>query len=178
VALDCAATVGYATDAYGAAVSGCQRFELRRGESDGIRLIRFGQWLNELFDTTRPRLVVFEAPFVYGKRPSSAQIAYRFTGKVEETCAARGIEYTSLPPAALKWHATRKGTANKDVMKAAAQAKWPHYDPEVDAGGDESDALWLLDWVQSGMPERARPEKKRRTPPDPHHTAPGVGAGR
>lgn len=162
LALDCAGTVGYATDAYGLPISGRQKFELRRGESDGMRLIRFGQWLNEILDQTKPRLVVFEAPFVYGQRPSGAQIAYRFTGKVEETCASRGIEYTSLPPASLKWHATRKGTANKDAMKDAAREKWRHYDPELDAGGDEADALWLLDWVREGMPERARPEKPKR----------------
>jgi Holliday junction resolvasome RuvABC endonuclease subunit len=160
LSIDASSMTGWATNANGPYESGRQQFPLRRGESDGMRKLRFRAWVREMLETLRPEVVVYEAPFVHPKHASSAELAYVFTGIVQMECEAVKIQYVSCPPSTLKRYATGKGNAGKPEMQEAARRNYDHYSPVADPGADEADALLLLAWGEAGFSED-QPQKKK-----------------
>ena len=61
VAFDFGSRTGWAALDGGHIESGVQTFELSRGESPGMRFIRFRRWLEEMMALTKPGLCVYEA---------------------------------------------------------------------------------------------------------------------
>lgn len=165
LAIDAATTTGWATNCAGLE-SGRQSFPAKRGESPGMRYIRFRLWLQELLRTLQPEVVVYEAPAAHHPGAHAAEIAYALSTRVQELAAEAGVECTSLAPTALKRFATGSGGAKKEAMKDAAEARFPHYDRSQDGcrgeGGDEADALLLMSWALEGFPEFAPARKARR----------------
>lgn len=166
LALDCATATGWAVQFDGAMESGVQRFDLKRGESPGMRFIRFRQWLNELMERTRPELVVYERPERF-RSGAAVDVCVGMTTRVQEIAAQRGVEYCPVGPTTVKKHATGNGNADKDAMIVAA-AEWmgQHIEDWLAAlkepGRDnEADAICILAWALAGMPENA-PAKRRK----------------
>lgn len=118
LAIDQGADCGWATNVNGYVEWGTANFGLRRGESDGMRLLRFDRWLwDRCFKIpAAPKspmkvqpyqpirivdLVIFEGAVHFVKdRPNLAGLEYIATMKL--FCTRNNIEYTQVSPTALK----------------------------------------------------------------------------
>ena len=121
--------------------SGVQVFDLKRGESRGMRFLRFRAWLKEMIEQHRPDVLVFEQ--AHHRGGAATEVAVGLATRVMEMACEYGIEYQSVHTGMLKKFATGKGNAGKDVMLAAARDRWPDQEIEDD---NQADALWLLAW--------------------------------
>lgn len=141
IAFDCGVTTGYAALNDDRIVSGTQKFELKRGESPGIRFLRFNAWLKEICELTGPTVLVYEQAHHRGGH--ATQLLVGMTTRIEEMAVSMGIEYSSCHTATLKKWATGSGRANKDDMVARACAL-----AETEITDDnEADAYLLLRWA-------------------------------
>lgn len=160
LALDLATATGWAVrDAAGRVTSGVQQFTLGRGDSPGIRFLRFRRWVREMIQLSDAKVVAFEQP-IAGARGFRMGIAIELSGILSAEAAELGAETTTVPPATLKKHATGKGNAKKPAMIAAAVARWPGLFAGREAPEqDEADALcvlaWALDQLGEGQPAGA-----------------------
>lgn len=161
-----AAGTGWATNCTGGIESGVQKFDLRRGESPGMRWVRFGLWIGEMLARLKPEIVVYEQ--AHHRGGAATEQAYGFITRVHENCASRGIEFKSVHSLTLKHHATGNGRASKEEMILSGMKILC---PGVDSfllgtrwiTDDEADALCILDWALDGFPETERkPAKKRK----------------
>lgn len=169
LALDLATSTGWAArDRAGVVTSGVQVFELRRGESNGMRFLRFRRWLREVFELNRMGIwsrhddahaplehrgvIAFEQAHHRGGHATS--LAVGLVTVVLEEAAAQGVETSSVHTATLKKHATGSGRAGKPDMQAAALKRWGK-----PAGGelqeDQADALCVLGWALDEIGEAA-----------------------
>lgn len=150
LALDLAVATGWALrDEQGRLTSGVQSFPLRRGESPGMRFLRFRKWYREMLELGTPLVVAFEAPLA-GGRGFAMGVARELVAFVLEGAAEYGIETTSIYPSTLKKHATGKGNSKKAAMIVAARARWG-----VDVTDDnEADALLVLAWAIEELGEK------------------------
>ncbi len=144
LALDLATATGWALrDARGVVTSGVMTFSLRRGESSGMRLLRFRRWLREMLGDDEVLLVAYEQPVLHRKRRQlNASVAHNLEGVLLPELEGR-IDYVSPTPAEVKKHATGKGNAGKAHMVEAACARWGR-DVRDD---NEADALCVLAWT-------------------------------
>lgn len=139
--LDCGTKTGWASLVDGRIESGVQDFSLKRGESKGIRFLRFNTWLVGMLELIKPHIVVYELAHFRGGH--ATEILVGMTTRIEEFCEERGIEYSSVHSATLKKFATGGGRANKEDMITTAQVKFNRPDLSSD---DEADALHALAW--------------------------------
>jgi Holliday junction resolvasome RuvABC endonuclease subunit len=141
LALDLATNTGWALrNAQGALSSGVARFELREGESEGARLLRFVTWLREF---GRVDVIAFERPFAKG-RGFVAGIGKELAALVRVEAASTGALELDVAPGTLKKHATGHGAAKKGDMVRAAARRWQLARVPRD---DQADALCVLSWA-------------------------------
>ena len=155
LALDLATSTGWALrDTSGQVTSGVQTFDLRRGESAGMRFLRFRAWLREIMALAGGNgVVAFEQAHHRGGHATS--LAVGLVTVVLEEAAAQGWETTSVHTATLKKHATGKGNASKGEMIGAAVRRWHSVRPfrlqftttSECCDEDEADALCVLAWA-------------------------------
>jgi Holliday junction resolvasome RuvABC endonuclease subunit len=109
-----------------------------RGESRGMRFIRWGAWLREMLEMTKPELVVYEQPHARGG--AATDILVGMGTRVQEYCAGRGIEYAMVHAATVKKWSTGSGASKKPAMQAEAERRaGRRFDSE-----DEADAFLLM----------------------------------
>lgn len=141
LALDMATKTGWASQG----MSGVQEFTLNRGESPGMRFLRFRAWLNNMYSLIPGlNVIVYEQAHHRGGYATSLCV-----GLVTETlafAADKNIETMPVHSATLKKWATGKGNANKDAMMKAAK-KFGH-DPKDD---NEADAILLYKYAESTL---------------------------
>lgn len=147
LAIDPGTKCGWASLVDGRIESGVQNFSLKRGESKGIRFLRFNTWLVGMLDLIKPHVVVYEMAHFRGG--SATEILVGMTTRIEEFCEERRIEYSSVHSATLKKFATGSGRANKEDMMKAAGLK---YERIIDTD-DEADALLILAWAREEFGE-------------------------
>lgn len=140
--LDCGTKTGWASLVDGRIESGVQDFSLKRGESKGIRFLRFNTWLNDMLELVKPYIVVYEMAHFRGG--SATEILVGMTTRIEEFCESKDIEYSSVHSSALKKFATGSGKANKEDMMRAATLKFGRV---VDSD-DEAEALLMIEWAK------------------------------
>ena len=145
--LDLSTHTGWAVrTASGRIESGVQEFDKRRGESDGIRFLRFRKWLNELIDLSGAckgsGIIGYEQAHHRGGYATALCVGLQTL--VLETAAERGLEHVSVHTATLKKWATGSGRAGKEEMMAAAGKKHPTIELLDD---NHADALLVLDWT-------------------------------
>lgn len=140
--LDCGTKTGWASSINGNIESGVQDFSLKRGESSGMRYLRFRAWLNEIIKLIKPNLVVYEMTFSKGQ--SANEILNTFAGIIQMECVNQNIDYTSVFATRLKKFATGSGKSNKDEMLRLAKYKFKR----VIIDHNEADALWILEWAK------------------------------
>lgn len=147
LALDLGTKTGWALTDYRGGVradraeSGVQTFDVKRGESPGMRYVRFTRWLPVM--GLHCSLLVYEQTHQRGG--AATEVAAGFATRVQEFCARENIEHTAVHSGTLKKFATGKGNAGKREMWAAAREKWPDRDFIDD---NEIDALWILEYAR------------------------------
>jgi Holliday junction resolvasome RuvABC endonuclease subunit len=143
LALDLGTCTGWATNVHGRDESGVQTFDVKRGESPGMRYVRFNAWLGQWApDGWRPDLIVYEQ--THNRGGAATEVAAGFATRVQEFCARHGIEHSAVHSATLKKFATGRGNAKKPEMIEAARVRFG-YQGEDD---DEADALALLHFAR------------------------------
>jgi len=141
LAIDPGTRCGWASSSGGRVESGVQEFQLGRGDSPGMRFIRFNAWLVELVDLTKPGLIVYERPHMRGGFATDLLIG--LSTRIQELCAARGIEHEAVHSATLKKSATGICRADKAAMVGAARERFERSVKD----DNEADALMLLDYA-------------------------------
>lgn len=152
VAIDLGSTTGWAANPDGVVTSGTLTFRPGRFEGGGMRFVRFRAAMSELISQTGATRVYFEEVHSHGVKSKNgkqitpidaAHLYGGFLAHLTALCEEMRIPYLGVPVGTIKKHATGKGNANKDAMKAAATARgWTFSDD------NEADALWILDWAK------------------------------
>lgn len=142
LALDLATKTGWALAIDGKlTASGVQDFSLKRGDSPGMRFVRFRSWLLEMVRLNPIGLVVYEQPHHRGGAATSVCVGLE--GHLLAVCAEKGIDHTNVTAKTIKLYAAGKGNASKDRMIIEAIKKW-----SIEIIDDNhADALWILDWA-------------------------------
>ena len=135
LSLDIATKTGWATNTS----SGVWNLKVNKGESYGMKLIRFKAKVKELIQLEDIELVVYEKPS--GRFIRAVASVSEMVGVLIELCEDLGVEYTSYTVSEIKKHATGKGNANKSMMVNSAKEK---FDIEI-IDDNHADALWILD---------------------------------
>jgi Holliday junction resolvasome RuvABC endonuclease subunit len=146
LALDLATRTGWATGSDRVSDSGVQVSDVKRGESPGMRYVRFRRWLADMLQVYIPELVIIEQ--AHHRGGAATEVAAGFSTRVQEACAEKGIEHTTCHSATLKKFATGKGNAEKGAMILAAKVKWPDATIEDD---NEADARWLWQYAHDTL---------------------------
>lgn len=144
LALDLGTKTGWSTNVDGRR-SGTIAFDLKRGESPGMRFLRCRSWLKEMGSLLGTLdVIAFEQAHQRGGHATA--VAYGLQGEVLAFAAEHGIETMPVHTATLKKSATGSGRASKEAMIEAARLKG--WNPEDD---NEADALHLLDYAEANL---------------------------
>lgn len=125
--------------------SGVQVCDVKRGESPGMRYLRFRRWLEDLANLISPELVVYEQPFVM-RSGAAAEISLGFATRVQELCALRAIDHQPINGSQLKKWTTGRGNAKKPEMVAAVSRRW-----KLVTDDNEADAIALLQYARAEL---------------------------
>ena len=143
---DLGANTGWAArGADGILTSGVKHFPLVRGDSQGMRFLRFKSWLLEMLHLTRANVIAFESAIAFHKSMYAGQLANGLAGIMQVVVAEAHLECLAITPSELKRFATGKGNAKKDKMVEAARKLYPDVKIESD---DEADALLALSFAE------------------------------
>ena len=134
LALDIATKTGWATTTS----SGVWDLKPNRGESSGMRVVRFKSKVKELLEIESIDLVVYERPA--GQHKLSIMVASEMIGVLMDLCLERNINYASYSAGEIKKFATGKGNASKSMMVEKAKEKFGEIIDD-----NHADALFLLD---------------------------------
>lgn len=132
LSLDIATNTGWKT----ATTSGVWNLKPNRGESEGMRVVRFKSKVRELITLEGITLISYERPAGFHK--SSIMVASEMVGVLKDLCIEMGVELACYSASQIKAFATGKGNANKDAMIAAARNLG--FNPQDD---NEADAIHL-----------------------------------
>lgn len=139
LALDLGTTTGYCCEH----VYGTQVFDVKRGESPGMRFLRLRKWLDEIVQLAGPiDLIVYEQAHHRGGAATACCVG--MVSHVLSFAADKEIDVMPVHTATLKKWATGSGRAGKPEMIAAAKAKG--YDPDDD---NDADACLLYAYGQA-----------------------------
>lgn len=129
LALDIATNTGWKTET----ASGVWNLKPNRGESEGIRVVRFKAKVRELVDLEGINLIAYERPA--GMHKSSIMVASEMVGVLKDFCMERDIALACYSATEIKKYATGRGNANKEAMIKAARDRGylPKDDNEADA---------------------------------------------
>lgn len=142
LALDIATKTGWATDT----TSGSWDFALKRGESVGMRIVRFTSKVKEMIELEKINLVVYEIPV--GRFQSSIIVATEMIGALKLLCEEMKVEYTHFSAKQIKKFWTGNGNAGKPAMIAETKKRFP--DLEV-IDDNHADAIALLELAKSDL---------------------------
>lgn len=137
LALDCATNTGWAIRSGSKVIHGTQVFDLKRGESQGMRWIRFRSWLAEMLRNESFTVIAYEQ--AHHRGGAATQVGVGFAIHIQTFCAERGIEHTDFHTGMIKKFATGKGNADKSEM--IIKARELGYSPKND---NEADAIHIL----------------------------------
>ena len=156
LALDLATKTGFAVGRPDyPMIHGVQDFTPRRGDSPGMRYVRFSAWLREMLRKCHVNLVVYEQAHQRGG--AATEVAAGFATHLQSVIADLNrqpdvngeIEHTTCHTATLKAFATGNGKATKaDMVKRACEVTG-----ETITSDDEADAVMMLLWAQATYAE-------------------------
>lgn len=132
LSLDIATNTGWKTKT----ASGTWNFKPNRGESEGMRVVRFKARVREIISLEAITIVSYERPA--GMHKSSIMVASEMVGVLKDLCIEMKVELSCYSAPEIKKFATGKGNANKEAMIQAAFDKG--YNPKDD---NEADAIHL-----------------------------------
>jgi hypothetical protein len=143
LALDLATATGWASNCLNK-ISGVTRFDLKRGESPGMRFLRCRAWLADFYELVDGKIDVLVYEQAHHRGGAATACCVGLVTVCQEFAASNGVELMPVHTATLKKFATGSGRANKQDMIAAAKARGWH--PVDD---NEADAQLLLDYALS-----------------------------
>lgn len=136
LSLDIATNTGWKTRT----TSGVWNLKPNRGESEGMRVVRFKAKVKEIITTEEISLVAYERPAGFHK--GSIMVASEMVGVLKDLCIELGVDLACYSATEIKKWATGKGNAKKDAMiKAAVDLG---FSPKDD---NEADAIHLYNMV-------------------------------
>ena len=121
--------------------SGVEIFDLKRGESPGMRFLRFRAWLKTMNSLLMPIHCIYYEQ-AHHKGGAATQCAYGFITDVLAFAAQHDIQTSAVHTGTLKKFATGKGNAGKGAMIEAARKAG--FTPADD---NEADAIWLREFA-------------------------------
>lgn len=129
LSLDIATKTGWKTET----ASGVWDLRPNRGESEGMRVVRFKSKVKEIIAIEGIDLISYERPA--GMHKSSIMVASEMVGVLKDLCIELKINLACYSASEIKKFATGKGNANKDAMISAANqlGYLPQDDNEADA---------------------------------------------
>ena len=140
LALDIATKTGWKTKT----TSGTWDLKPNRGESEGMRVVRFKSKVKELVDIEGITLIAYERPA--GMHKASIMVASEMVGVLKDLCIEMNINLACYSAQQIKKFATGKGNAGKPEMIEAA--KKLGYSPVDD---NEADAIHLYHLAQKDV---------------------------
>lgn len=114
LALDIATKTGWRT----ATASGVWDLKPNRGESEGMRVVRFKSKVKEIIALEEINLISYERPA--GMHKSSIMVASQMVGVLLDLCIELNIDVACYSANEIKKFATDKGNAGKPLMIQAA----------------------------------------------------------
>ena len=141
LALDVATKTGWCNND----ADGVWDFSIKRDESSGVRLLRFKAKLKELFNLSKPDLVVFER--TSGMHKNSIIVQSELHGVLKSFCEDEKVDYKAYSAGEIKKYATGKGNASKEMMIKACI-------DELDiqpVDDNHADAIWLWQLAMEDM---------------------------
>lgn len=143
LAIDAGTKCGWAAWKDGKLESGVMKFEMKRGESAGMRFIRFNAWLRDmLLVKIWPEMVIYE--MAHHRGGAATELTIGMVTRIQEECERRKIEYSSVHSAMIKKFATGKGSAEKKEMIKEARRRF-----NINIIDDNhADALLILAWAK------------------------------
>jgi Holliday junction resolvasome RuvABC endonuclease subunit len=142
IALDMATVTGWATSV---GQSGTFTADLKRGESPGMRFLRFRAWLKELIKLTGGvDVIVFEQ--AHHRGGAATQLCVGLMTEALAAAAENNAQSMPVHTGSLKKWATGKGSSGKPEM--IARAREMGYLPSDD---NEADACLLLEYARSEL---------------------------
>lgn len=132
LALDIATNTGWKTGT----ASGVWNLKPNRGESEGMRVVRFKSKVREIVELEEINLISYERPA--GMHKSSIMVASEMVGVLKDFCIEKNITLACYSATEIKKFATGRGNANKEAMIKAARDRG--YLPKDD---NEADAIFL-----------------------------------
>lgn len=157
LALDIATKTGWATDT----ASGVWNLKPVRGESVGMRVVRFKAKVKELILLEGIEVIAYEMPA--GRHKAAIMVASQMVGVLMDLCEEHKILYTPYTAQAIKKLATGKGNAGKPAVIAAAKKKFPHVQIIDD---NHADALWLLEVAKNELLTLDLEKRKKQIDPN------------
>jgi len=143
LALDLGSHCGWALKDGQYILSGVQLFDLQRGESPGMRYLRFKKWLQIMCDPIRDiKAIYYEQPHNRGGHATA--LLNGMVAIILYFAAEWQIETCPVHSGTLKKFATGSGSASKDDMIEAAKK----FKSDV-TDDNEADALYLLAFAQT-----------------------------
>jgi crossover junction endodeoxyribonuclease RuvC len=144
LALDLGSRTGWAAGHDSRVTSGVQEFALQRGESVGMRFIRFNAWLREMLTNVDPDIVAYEQAHMRGGYATDLLVG--FTTRIQEACEAQKIPYRGVHSMTLKKATCGTGKADKAKMIEWAAERYGKDASTLD--DNEADALCLLAFME------------------------------
>lgn len=140
LSLDVATKTGWKT----ASASGVWDLKPNRGESEGMRVVRFKSKVRELIMLEGITIISYERPA--GMHKGSIMVASEMIGVLKDLCIELNVDLACYSASEIKKHATGKGNANKDAM--IAKAVELGFNPKDD---NEADAIHLYNLSVSDL---------------------------
>lgn len=141
LALDQATVTGWATDTS----SGTWNLKPNRGESEGMRVVRFKSKVREVIGLENINIIAYERPA--GRFKSSIMVSSEMVGVLKDLCIELGVDLACYSASQIKRHATGKGNAGKPLMISSAKDKF-----KINIVDDNhADALWILDLAKKDL---------------------------
>ncbi len=144
LALDIATITGWCSPSG----SGIWDLKPNRGESAGMRNVRFRAKLMDILMADAITIVAYERPA--GMHALPKMVASEMIGVLTIACIDKGIDYCSYSANEIKRFATGKGNANKAAMIAACNERYG-VEPIDD---NHADAIHLYRMVMAEMEGR------------------------
>lgn len=139
LALDLATKSGWAYRKGKEIKSGVESFAIKRGDSPGIRFLKFRSWLEKMVKDVEPEIIIYERPHHRGG--SATEVLVGLSTRVQEVAAKNKIEYKAVHTTTLKKFFTGSGRASKKDMIKEAKKRFPEQNIQDD---NQADALSVL----------------------------------
>lgn len=97
---------------------------VKRGNTNGTRLMRLRAFVKEKLESGRVTLIVYEKTLTRHKSSHQANLSAQMVGVLEEEASVYGVEVMAVPNNTLKKHATGDGRSKKPRMIRAAWERW------------------------------------------------------